>query len=1010
MHTTRLPLFLITVLLVAYQSFSQSVYMPKGKSKQADFIIGADVSELKKVEDYGGIFKVNRIEKDALTILHDHWFEYMRLNIFHTPEAWKTYMQLETNLLMAQRIKNAGLKLLLDLHYSDTWANPGVQTKPGVWQNLPFDVLKDSVYQYTRNVLTIFKNHNALPDMVQIGNEINGGLLWDDGHVGGMYDTPAQWQKFAALINAGIQGVKDIDPDHSIKIMIHPAAGESKEMCQWFFDNLFAQGVDFDIIGLSFYPYWGGRLDSLKDNLNTISPKYGKDIVVVETSYPWTLEEYDEVPTWVAEPDRLLLPGYPASVYGQKAFLKEIISILKNVPTGKGVFYWQPIDISAPRCGSGSENLAMFDYQGVLLPSVQAFAPPGIAQIKITLNTATIPDTLNERSLLELRGSLDDTCPVVLPDGNLLDWSENSELELVHQNGENFTATFHVPIGSLLRYKFWSEDVSASGLDNGWEIGDSNGDEYGNTVISVIGDTILPVHFFNYSEIKKKYDWRPWRVKNDSVAVLFRVYMNTLEGLNDGYTPGADNLLIGIRGDNRGGSGPLNWDVSKIILSKELNEKNHAGYHIFSGVACYPRSLAGQIQEYKFVIEPNGWEEGNLAGNRSFFIPHQDSTLHWVYFGNSAPITAGPSRITLQMNAASIPDTIRSNAHFEVRGAINGTAPYTLPDGNIIDWTASSTLDLENSGGDNFEISFLVPDSAELCFKFWSADAERLGLNGGWDIGDSNGDGNGNTILTMFTSTALPVHFFNCEGTKKPYDWRPWLQKNDTIAVWFRVYMNTSEGVQDGYNPADENQIIGIRGGNLLGWIPTLDWGMSNVILQRESSNESQSGHHLFSGVAYYPKLNILSPQQSYKFFIEPHGWEEGNLTADRTFTISDHDTTLHWVYYGETAPESSIDVNLDNNRKLPAEFLLYDNYPNPFNPMTTLKYQLPEKCYVQLKIFNMLGQEITTLVDEYKAAGSYSIVWDSQDDFGQKVSTGLFFYSIVAGKYRSTGKMILMK
>jgi len=1011
MYINKFILFITFVFLAAYQTFSQSIHINNYRQnlEQPDLIIGADISQLAKVEDYGGVFKVNRVEKDALIILKNHWFQYMRLNIFHTPDD--KYMQLETNLQMAQRIKNSGLKLLLDLHYSDTWANPGVQTKPEVWQNLSFDVLKDSVYQYTHNIITIFKNYNALPDMVQIGNEINGGLLWDDGHVGGIYDTPEQWQKLAALINEGIRGVKNaIDPGDTVQIMIHPAGGESKENIQWFFDNLFAQGVDFDIIGLSFYPYWNGRLDGLEDNLTTISPKYGKDIIVVETSYPWTLEEYDEVPTWVEDPERLLHPGYPASVLGQQAFLEDIIKILNNIPTGKGLFYWQPIDISAPQCGAGSENLAMFDFQGVLLPSVKAFAPPGIAQIKMNLNIAAIPDTLSGNSLFELRGSLDYNYPVALSDGNILEWSEKSEIEFVHQEGDNFSAIFHAPVGSILHCKLWSQDVTNSGLSNGWEVGDSNGDEYGNTVISVPGDTTLPVHFFNCSEVKKPYNWRLWEPGRDSVAVWFRVYMNTLEGRKDGYVPEDENLAIGIRGDNLYGSGPLDWDLTKILLKRELNDKNFAGFHIFSGAAFYPLSLAGQTQKYKLFIEPNGWEEGNLTDDRYFVIPGQDTTLHWVYYGNTAPITDGPSRITLLLNTATIPDTIGTDALFEVRGEINGTAPYTLPDGNIIDWNENSTLELKNIDGDYYEISFLVPDSAELRFKFWSRDAERLGLNDGWDIGDSNGDAYDNTILNVFTNMTLPLHFFNCNGEAKPYEWRPWLPKDDTIAVWFRAYMNTDEGIQDGYNPAAENQVIGVRGGNLLGWIKTLDWSVTNVTLHCESDNEAISGFHLFSGIAYFPKLNILNPEQAYKFFIEPNSWEEGNLTDDRKFLIPDHDTTLHWIYYGHTTPIQSGGLKSDGNGKLQANFLLRDNYPNPFNLHTVIHYEIPNVVDVKLEIYNLIGQRVKSFIYHNQPAGSYNVTWNGSTSEGLTVSSGIYLYRFQAGDFAKTKKMLVIK
>ncbi len=1022
----RILIFLICILFSSDQTFSQTFHTTKDantqspKPGQSRFIIGADISELKKVEDNGGIFKVNRVEKDALTILHDHWFEYLRLNLFHTPEAWEKYLQLEANLQMAQRIKQAGFKLLIDLHYSDTWANPGVQTRPKAWQNLSFLVLTDSVYQYTRKIITTFKNKNALPDMVQLGNEITGGMLWDDGRVGGIYNTPTQWQKLAALINAGIQGVKDgLAPGDSVRIMIHLDSGGSKETTQWFFDNLFAHDVNFDIIGLSFYSYWNGKMNNLADNLNSISQKYDKDIIIVETSYPWTLKDYDQVPNWMSDPARLHA-GYPASVPGQQSFLEDVITILKNVPNGrgKGIFYWQPIDISPPRCGSGAENIALFDFHGMLLPSIKAFAPPDVARITVHLNTASIPDTLSKNSLFELRGSLNWKAPIILPDGNVLDWSEDSQIEPVHQDGDNYTATFYAPSGSTLRYKFWSQDILQNGLGNGWEIGDSNGDSDGNTVLSLTGDTLLPIHFFNSTESRKSYDWKIWEPENNTIAVWFRVYTHTPEGVQDGYLPKNENVRIGVRGENLNSMGPLNWNMTKVILKRESIAKNSAGFHLFSGVAHYTKSLKGQKQVYKFFIEPNSWEEGNLTEDRSFIIPEQDTTLHWVYYGNTNPISKGPHQITLQLNGSSIPDSIGSDAIFEVRGEINGIAPFTLPDGHILDWSDKSTLRLSNIEGDYYKISFLVPDSAELHFKFWSKDAEKSGLNSGWETGDLNGDMDGNTVLKAITHTTLPLHFFNGTGEKKPYNWRPWQQKKDSVAVWFRVYMNTAEGIKDGYHPASQHQLIGVRGSNLLGWIKTLDWSTTKIALERESSDASGAGFHLFSGVAYYPKLQVLKPTQAYKFIINPNGWEEGTLTTDRTFFVPNRDTTLHWVYYGNTAPRSTDIHILPHRIGLPDKFLLGNSYPNPFNPATVIEYQLPKTASIEISIFNLQGQKVTTLVQDIQHVGYYKTIWNGGDAFGQPVASGIYYYQLKARdpstnpgqRFLATRKMLLLR
>jgi hypothetical protein len=198
--------------------------------------------------------------------------------------------------------------------------------------------------------------------------------------------------------------------------------------------------------------------------------------------------------------------------------------------------------------------------------------------------------------------------------------------------------------------------------------------------------------------------------------------------------------------------------------------------------------------------------------------------------------------------------------------------------------------------------------------------------------------------------------------------------------------MNTNEGIRDGYSPTAKNQVIGVRGGNLLGWIKTLDWGATKVTLQRESGSENQSGYHLFSGVAYYPKLHVLSPEQAYKFFIEPNGWEEGNLIGDRRFFIPDHDTTLHWVYYGDTAPIQTGGFISDGRSKLPAKFLLSDNYPNPFNLQTNIHYELPYGVEVKLEIYNLMGQRVKSFIYHNQPARFYNVSWYGSTDDGLTV------------------------
>jgi beta-galactosidase len=251
------------------------------KKREVGKMVGADISFLPQLEDRGMKFSDNGIEKDAVTILKDHGFNYVRLRIFNDPardsgySPKKGFCDLANTKKMAKRVKDAGMKLLLDFHYSDYWADPGKQYKPAAWRNLSFDELKKAIYDYTKKVMQELKDQGTVPDMVQVGNEINHGMIWSEGHV-------SHLDSLAQLINAGTAAVKAVDP--SVIMMLHVALGGQNNESVFFIDNMIARGVPFDVIGESYYPKWHGTLDDLRDNLNDLVRRYNKDVIVVEYS------------------------------------------------------------------------------------------------------------------------------------------------------------------------------------------------------------------------------------------------------------------------------------------------------------------------------------------------------------------------------------------------------------------------------------------------------------------------------------------------------------------------------------------------------------------------------------------------------------------------------------------------------------------------------------------------------------------------------------------------------
>ncbi|TDT72039.1 arabinogalactan endo-1,4-beta-galactosidase [Hypnocyclicus thermotrophus] len=351
-----------------------------------DFIKGVDISMLKQLEDNGAKFYDEKgIEKDCIEILKEHGVNWIRIRTWVNPVD-KTGNLLgggnnnkETTIKLAKKIKSKQLKYLLDFHYSDFWSDPGKQYKPKEWENLKGKKLEKKVYEYTKDMILSLKAQNALPDMVQIGNEVNGGMLWPDGKTWKQgKEKIGGYNGFVKLLKAGIKAVKDIDK--KIKIMIHLSDGGNNKLYRTVFDELIKRKVEFDIIGISFYPYWHGTFNELTENLSDISKRYKKDVIVVETAYAYTLENGDSLPNIFGKTEERKV-GYIASVEGQKQVIKKLMDIIYNVPNnrGKGFFYWGaewiPIKNSGWKIGEGNawENQAMFDFNGKALETLNIF-------------------------------------------------------------------------------------------------------------------------------------------------------------------------------------------------------------------------------------------------------------------------------------------------------------------------------------------------------------------------------------------------------------------------------------------------------------------------------------------------------------------------------------------------------------------------------------------------------------------------------------------------------------
>ncbi len=372
-----------------------NVLAAKWREIMLDYIKGMDVSSLDELEQLGAFFYDKGEQKDLLKILKSYGTNYIRIRLWNDPKAvdGKPYGAGNTDyavaLRLAKRIKAAGLKLLLDFHYSDFWADPGKQRKPKAWEGYRVDELEQAVYAFTKEHMLKLIAEGVEPDMVQVGNELSNGLLWPEG----------QWPNFdniARFVSAGIRAVRETAP--ACKIMIHLDNGGNNALYREWFDNYTERGEDFDVIGLSYYPFWHGSLQDLENNMNDIAKRFGKELVVAEVSMGHTTEDYasyeklepHERKGMATKPALCEKVPFAMTKEGQCEFMKAFLTAVEQVPDnmGRGFFYWEPAWLpvagsgwatkaaleyikEAGPCGNEWANQALFDYEGNALPALQ---------------------------------------------------------------------------------------------------------------------------------------------------------------------------------------------------------------------------------------------------------------------------------------------------------------------------------------------------------------------------------------------------------------------------------------------------------------------------------------------------------------------------------------------------------------------------------------------------------------------------------------------------------------
>jgi arabinogalactan endo-1,4-beta-galactosidase len=360
-----------------------------------EFIKGMDLSSLKEVEACGGRFYNEGKEQDVIDILKKYGMNSVRLRLWNHPYTQEGIPygagtnDLDTTIELAKRCLSRGMTFLLDFHYSDFWTDPGKQFPPKEWRGYNISQLEQTVYDYTRDVMKRLKEEKAYPSLVQIGNEVSNGLLWPNGKV-------PDYDNIAKFINAGIRAVRSLDQE--IPIMLHLDGGGNNGLYREWFDNYIKRGEDFQIIGLSYYPFWNGKLEALSHNMNDIAKRYGKELIIAEVSMGHTTRDYadyeklapSERKGMATKPELLKDLEHPMTEQGQADFMQGILECLRLVPDGlgRGFYYWEPAWLPVPGSGwaspealayigeagpGGNEwaNQALFDYEGNALPALK---------------------------------------------------------------------------------------------------------------------------------------------------------------------------------------------------------------------------------------------------------------------------------------------------------------------------------------------------------------------------------------------------------------------------------------------------------------------------------------------------------------------------------------------------------------------------------------------------------------------------------------------------------------
>ncbi len=311
---------------------------PSHHEPDVTMFVGGDISMLPKYEEHGNTYyDINGKKVDVLPFFQQVGLNSMRVRLFVDPtkasrENIGSGVVQDLNFVMklGKRIKQQGFKFMLDFHYSDSWADPAQQTMPDSWKNASASALNDTLYNYTKRCLKTLNDNGASPDFIQIGNEISYGMLWNIGKV---YPTDNNnWNVFSNFLKSASKACREECPN--AQIIIHIERSGKPDVCRQFYQRVKDYGIDYDIIGLSYYPFWHNDLSTLSSTLTTLEQNFpDKKIQIVETAYYYQ---------WLPQVDYDFSSKWSISAEGQKKFLEDLISTIKKHANVNGLYWWFP--------------------------------------------------------------------------------------------------------------------------------------------------------------------------------------------------------------------------------------------------------------------------------------------------------------------------------------------------------------------------------------------------------------------------------------------------------------------------------------------------------------------------------------------------------------------------------------------------------------------------------------------------------------------------------------------